>query len=399
MSVSLIITAAGAGKRFLKGHRLRGRTNKLFSPLGGKPLLAHTLESFKGIPEIREILLTIPRGTEKRVRTEILKKNPDFKVRLIPGGATRAESVWNALRRTSSKYQWVLVHDGARPFPSRDAIRTLLRKRIKEDGIILARPVVPTLKRVSPKDGRILGTVDRTHLFEAETPQLVRRAVILKAYKKNPNAFRATDESSLVESMGGRMKVFPHSGWNVKVTTPEDLYQAETHYQQASSSQTPCPVTAGFGRDTHRLVTGRKFFLGGVRIPFEKGPLGHSDGDALLHAVSDALLGAIGAGDIGEWFSDRNPEFKGIASHKILEAVLKEVKRKGWQAEHLDTVTLLEKPKLSPYKMKIRKNLAHWLNLPESRVSIKAKTMEGLGPEGEGLAVTCEAFVLLRRAS
>ena len=151
----------------------------------------------------------------------------------------------------------------------------------------------------------------------------------------------------------------------------------------------------GLGRDTHRLVAGRKFYLGGVRIPFEKGALGHSDGDALLHAAADALLGAVGSGDIGEWFSDRNPRFKGLRSEKILKTVLEEVRRKGWAPACLDTVILLEKPRLGPHKKVIRAHLAKLLGLAEDCVSVKAKTLEGLGPEGQGLAVTCEALVTL----
>jgi 2-C-methyl-D-erythritol 2,4-cyclodiphosphate synthase len=152
----------------------------------------------------------------------------------------------------------------------------------------------------------------------------------------------------------------------------------------------------GFGRDTHRLVLGRKFYLGGVRIPFEKGAIGHSDGDALLHALSDAILGGVGAGDIGEWFSDKNPRYKNIRSEIILKKVLSEAKKRGWAPFHVDTVVILERPRLTAYKPAIRKKMAGLLELEETSVSVKAKTQEGLGPEGQGLAVTCEVIVTLR---
>ena len=391
MNVSLIIAAGGAGKRFFGGSKEKNRLGKLFLSLGGQPLLAHTLQSFQEIPQIREMVLAIPPGTQKWVKRRLLNgfwQGPP--IRLVPGGRTRAESVWNALERTSSKNDWILVHDGARPFPPRGAISKLLQKGAGVDGAILARPVVPTLKRVASKNGAVLETVDRSSLFEAETPQLVRRSVLLKAYRENPKAFLATDESSLVESIGGRVKVLSHSGWNVKVTTPEDLALAEAYFCSG-------PSTIGFGRDTHRLVRGRKLYLGGVRVPFEKGALGHSDGDVLLHAVSDAILGALGAGDIGEWFSDRNPRYKNIRSEKILNRVLREARKKGWAPSHMDSVIILEKPRLGRYKKIIRKKLAGLLHLNEEAVSVKAKTMEGLGPEGEGLAVTCEALVQLRK--
>jgi len=402
MNVSLIIAAAGSGRRFQKGLKAKRRFPKVFLPLGEKAILTHALDSFLGIPQIREILIAIPPGTERWVKTYILNGRRGPAIRLVGGGASRAESVWNALRKSSPRNEWILVHDGARPFPPKNEILKMLRRGAVSapggrgnpaptDGFILARPVVPTIKRVSGK-GEIIGTLDRSNLFEAETPQLVRRSVLLKAYKSRADVFQATDESSLIEFIGGRMKVLAYSGWNLKVTTSEDLRLAEAYHSGLTSS-----VTLGFGRDTHRLVEGRKLYLGGVRIPFEKGALGHSDGDALLHAVSDAILGAVGAGDIGEWFSDKNPKFKNIASEKILRKVLEEARKRRWVPAHVDTVILLERPRLGSHKKKIRKRLASLLGLEEASVSIKAKTMEGLGPEGEGRAVTCEALAMLRR--
>lgn len=395
MNVSLIIAAGGAGKRFLKGKKNKGNRGKLFFHLGGKPILAHVLESFRGIPQIREIILALRPGTQPWVKSQVISGYSGPPVRLVRGGRTRAESVRNALRRTSPQSDWVLVHDGARPFPPKESIRDLFKKCSGAEAVILARPVVPTLKRVSPKNGRVLETVDRNGLFEAQTPQLVRRSFLFEAYRKNHQASRATDESSLVESLGGRVKVLPHSGWNVKVTTPEDLRLAAAYH----SSKNVSSLTVGFGRDTHRLVEGRKLYLGGVWIPFKKGALGHSDGDALLHAVSDAILGALGAGDIGEWFSDKNPRNKNIRSGEILRKVLDEARKKNRAPSHVDTVITLEKPRLGPYKKIIRKKMAKLLRLSEEAVSIKAKTLEGLGPEGEGRAVTCEALVTLARVS
>jgi len=391
MNVSLIIAAGGSSRRFLKGRRPKEKSSKLFLPLGEKPVLAHTLESFRGISEIREIILAVPRGTERWIRSNVLNGKAGPSIRIVPGGVTRAESVWKALLKTSPRHSWILVHDGARPFPPKKEIQKMLQRPPAADGIVLGKPVVPTLKRVGSK-GQILETVDRAHLFEAETPQLVRRSVLLQAYRKNPDAFRATDESSLVEAAGGTMKVRSHAGWNLKVTSPEDL-------ELASARQGSVPVAVGFGRDTHRLVEGRKLYLGGIRIPFEKGTLGHSDGDALLHAVADAVLGALALGDIGEWFSDRNPRHAGTRSEKILRKVLEEARRKGWAPVQVDTVIVLERPRLGNHKKEIRKRLARIMDLSEESVSVKAKTAEGLGPEGEGRAVTCEALVLMRRAS
>ena len=397
MNVSLIIAAGGAGRRFLK-RPLQGRQrSKLFVPLGNEPLLRRTLESFRKIPSIREIILVLPPGTESWVKTHVVNGWSGPRVRLVRGGKTRAESVRKALLRTSSRNAWVLVHDGARPFPPREAILRLLQRPPAAEAVILARPVVPTLKRVASKNGRVLETVDREGLFEAETPQLVRRDFLMKAYQKNSRASLATDESSLVETLGGRVKVLSHSGWNVKVTTPEDLRLAEAYYSVGAGLKPAPTFRVGFGRDTHRLVAGRKFYLGGVRIPFEKGALGHSDGDALLHAVTDAILGALGRGDIGEWFSDKDPRTKNIRSEKILAKVLKKACGKVWRPARVDTVIVLERPRLVRFKPLLRKKMAKLLGLETEAVSIKAKTMEGLGPEGRGQAVTCEALVTLTR--
>ncbi len=217
----------------------------------------------------------------------------------------------------------------------------------------------------------------------------------MKAYKQNPKAFEATDEAGLLEAIGAHVRVMPHGEWNPKLTTVTDLMLAKAMTEKNIAQE----VRVGIGFDTHRLIKGRKFYLGGNVIPSPKGALGHSDGDALLHAITDAILGAIGAGDIGEWFSDRDPKFKNIRSTKILGVILAEAKKRGWQPYHVDTNIILEAPKLYTYKSKIRKGVAKCLRLPEQDISIKARTREGLGPEGEGLAVTCEAVVSMRKVT
>ncbi len=259
--------------------------------------------------------------------------------------------------------------------------------------MILARKVVPTLKKVLTEDHRIQGTVDRNSLYEAETPQLVGREVLLKAYRENPRALEATDEASLLEMIGARVRVLPHQDWNPKLTTLSDFLLAKAMIEKNKPSET----RVGIGFDTHRLMKGRKLYLGGLRIPSEKGSLGHSDGDALLHAITDAILGVLGAGDIGDWFSDRDARWKNIRSEKLLLKVLKEALRQGWIPYHIDSNIILEKPKLGIWKEKIQKKIAKMLGLCVENISVKARTREGLGPEGEGLAVTCEAVVSMRR--
>jgi len=399
MRVSLIIPAAGLGSRFRQSLHSSDkgeapRHSKLFYQLAGEPVLLRTIRAFSKIPEIRETIVVI--SLEMRTEVKGWKRSlPGAKIRWILGGKTRAESVWNALKRTLTSSDWVMVHDGARPLVTSSAIRQVLKAGPGWDGVILARKVVPTIKKVLTEDGHIRETVDRNSLYEAETPQLVKREVLLRAYKQNPRAFEATDEAGLLEAIGARVRVMPHGDWNPKLTTLPDLMLAK-----AMTEKNVLPeVRVGIGFDTHRLVKGRKFYLGGVVIPSPKGALGHSDGDALLHAITDAILGAIGAGDIGEWFSDRDPKFKNIRSTKILGVILDEAKLLGWQPYHVDTNIILEAPKLYTHKPRIRRSVAQRLGLPEKDISIKARTREGLGPEGEGLAVTCEAVVSMRKVA
>jgi 2-C-methyl-D-erythritol 4-phosphate cytidylyltransferase/2-C-methyl-D-erythritol 2,4-cyclodiphosphate synthase len=399
MRVSLIIPAAGLGSRFHQSLVRSAKAgsphrSKLFYELNGEPVLLKTLRAFSGIPEIRETIIAISPEMRPEVKSWA-RRIKGSKIRWILGGKTRAGSVLNALKKTSPRSEWIMVHDGARPLVTTGAIKQVLKAARDWDGVILARKVVPTIKKVLAEDGHIRETVDRNSLYEAETPQLARRDMLLKAYKQNPRALAATDEAGLLEAIGARVRVVSHEDWNPKLTTLSDLMLAKAITEQNVSPE----VRVGIGFDTHRLVKGRKFYLGGIVIPSPKGALGHSDGDALLHALADAILGVIGAGDIGEWFSDRDPKIKNIRSTKILGVILAEAKRKGWQPYHADTNIILESPKLYAHKSRIRRSVAKCLGLPEENVSIKARTREGLGLEGKGLAVTCEAVVSMRKES
>jgi 2-C-methyl-D-erythritol 2,4-cyclodiphosphate synthase/2-C-methyl-D-erythritol 4-phosphate cytidylyltransferase len=399
MRISLIIPAAGLGSRFQQSLERSSRTaasgrSKLLYELNGEPVLIKTLRAFEKVPGIHETIIAV--SPEMRSEVKGWKRSiRQPKIRWVLGGKTRSESVWNALQKTSSEFDWIMVHDGARPLVTSQVIRQVLKAAKGWDGVILARKVVPTIKKVLTGDGHICETVDRNALYEAETPQLIRRDVLLRAYRQNPKAFDATDEAGLLEAIGARVRVVPHTGWNPKLTIMSDLILAKAMIEKKSFSE----FRVGIGFDTHRLVPGRKLWLGGIRVPSPKGSLGHSDGDALLHAISDAMLGVIGAGDIGEWFSDKDRRWKDMKSSIIVKTVLAETKKQGWAPYHVDSNIILERPKLGPYKMKIKKHVAKLLDMAEKDISIKARTREGLGPEGEGFAVTCEAVVSMRKIS
>lgn len=396
MQASLVIAAGGSGSRFKKSLKKtspqKQLPSKLFMPLQGKPLLIHTLESFHESPYVSEILVAAPKNACAEIRS-LIKKYGIKKTKVLVGGKTRAESVLNGVRRAQKKSKWILVHDGARPFLSEKTQKKLLAATKSVEGVILAKKVVPTIKRAT-RGGLIQETVDRSVLYEAETPQLVKRSVLLDAYRKSRGVFEPTDEASLLEFVGAKVKLVTHDDWNPKVTTANDLELAEAYLNKRESKVS---FKTGFGTDLHRLVSGRKLMLGGIHVPFDKGPEGHSDGDALLHAITDALLGATGSGDIGEWFSDQNKKFKNISSAKILAKIYQDCIQGKWCIEHVDSVITLEKPKLGKYKLMMRKKIASLLDMNIDNVSVKAKTKEGLGPEGEGLAISCEALVTLIR--
>jgi len=393
MRVSLIVAAGGSGMRFKAGPRKSSAPSKLFFSLAGKPVLVHSLLAFRDFPQIREKILVIP-PSGRSIIAGILREAGIKDFKLVAGGSTRAESVWNGLKRADRAHEWVMVHDAARPLVSRRSLASLLKEGARADGAILASPMVSTIKQAAPGKGLIERTLDRNTLFGAETPQLAKRELLVKCYKSLPGALQATDEASLLEAVKARVKLVLHDDWNPKITTYNDLMLAEAYLNGGNLMH-----RTGLGKDLHRLVAGRKLYLGGVEVPSETGSLGHSDGDVVLHAVIDAILGALGLGDIGEWFSDKSRKYKGVRSEKLIPPVLEEMKNRGWTLAHADVVITLEKPKLGAYKEKIRRNMARLLKVPAQNLSIKAKTNEGLGAEGEGKALSCDAIVTLSKGN
>ncbi len=389
-TVSVIIPAAGLGVRFQETGN-KAALPKLFSRLNNQPLILRVLNEFDSVSAVSEIILPVDPKGKKLFETEILARHK-FKKRIIltRGGKTRAESVWNALQKVSPKSQYVCIHDGARPFIKASWLVQMLSHINGWDGLVLGRAAVPTVKVYDSGSGEISETLDRRKLFEAETPQLVKREAFMKAYKSlGKRAFQQTDDVSIIEAAGGRVKAVLNSEPNLKITTRQDLNLAQSLLAGEST------VRFGLGFDRHRLVPGKPLMIGGIKIKSPVGSLGHSDGDVLLHAVTDALLGAIGAGDIGDFFPNTK-KWKNKKSEIFLKRAIELVSQKGLKPAQVDSTIILERPKLGTYKQKIKKQLAKLLSLSEDQVSIKAKTAEGLGPEGEGRAISVQSLVVLR---
>jgi 2-C-methyl-D-erythritol 4-phosphate cytidylyltransferase/2-C-methyl-D-erythritol 2,4-cyclodiphosphate synthase len=326
------------------------------------------------------------------------------------GGATRADTVKNALKALldegCSPNDWVLVHDAARCLITPEQINYLIDE-CQNDAVggLLACPVADTLK--ASNHGRIKSTIDRAGKWAAQTPQMFRIGQLETALDKALQAGKpVTDEASALESIGQQPKLVNASSQNFKITYPEDFALAEAILQsrkhQTNMTATFAPTfRIGEGWDTHQLVdqaaTGRKLILGGVEIPFTKGLLGHSDADALCHAITDALLGAAALGDIGKHFPDTDSRFKGVNSIALLRHTAALVRANGWQIGNIDSTVIAQAPKLAPYMDAMRRNLSTALGVDVNQVNVKAKTAEKMGPVGEGLAMEARAVVMLCR--
>lgn len=389
MKVSAIVPAAGSGSRIQK--RRRWGVPKPYLMLGDRPILAHTLTRLQAVPEIKEIIV----ACHPRYKDLVCKMRVQYAIgklrKVIRGGETRTDSVYEALKHVGSKVPYVLIHDGVRPFLSPVAISRFLHhaKRFKLQASVVGRPVVPTVKEV--KDSAIVRTLKRNHLWEVETPQLFRKILLEEAYRSyHLKPFQATDDASLVEKLGKPVKVYPIRENNMKVTTWEDLKLAQKICESHD-------IRTGWGEDKHRLEKGRPLYLGGLRVASPWGARGYSDGDVILHAIVDGILGALALGDIGDYFPDTSEKFRGVRSNTFLKKALTLMAERQFEVVNIDATVILQSPKLGPLKKKIQKNIAALAGLEPNQIGIKAKTAEGLGPEGRHEAIACHALVTLRR--
>jgi 2-C-methyl-D-erythritol 4-phosphate cytidylyltransferase / 2-C-methyl-D-erythritol 2,4-cyclodiphosphate synthase len=303
----------------------------------------------------------------------------------------------------SERAEVVVIHDAARPFASADLVTRTIAAAAESGAALAALEARDTVKAVRLTPSEVEGlaqakagerfvqnTLDRQTIYLAQTPQAFRRDVLRDALAVTGDA---TDEASLAERAGHAVRIVEGEASNIKVTTPEDLVIAEAIGRGGRPARTG---RAGMGYDLHRFVEGRPLILGGVTIPFDRGLAGHSDADAVCHAVTDAILGAAGAGDIGRHFSDTDPQWKGASSIDLLRRALEVVHAQGLAVGNVDATVILERPKLAPYIDQMRANLAAVLGVSVDRVSIKGKTNEGLGEIGRGEAVAVHAIALVR---
>lgn len=386
--VGVIVVAAG------KGLRMGGQVPKQHLPLAGKPVLVHTLEAFENMEWVHSVVLVIGAGDEDRVNGYLDR----YKLRkvhaVLTGGPERQASVYQGLLALDPDVEWVLVHDGVRPFVTPEEAADCLAAAKKHGAAVVAVPVKDTVKIVEP-DGRIVSTPDRSAVWAIQTPQAFRVRDLLAAHELAvQEGFTGTDDAMLAERTGQPVYVVRGGYDNLKITTPEDLEWADYRLKHSREGKKDM-VRVGQGFDVHRLVEGRKCIIGGVDIPYERGLLGHSDADVLLHAVSDAILGAIGKGDIGRHFPDTDPAFKDADSVKLMEYVWALAKGMGYALGNLDATIIAQKPKMAPYIPQMVKVMADTLETDEDRINIKATTTEQLGFTGRGEGIAAQAVVCL----
>jgi len=386
MKAAAIIVSGGSGSRM-------GRP-KQFLPLGGSTVAELSLSCFAGMPEISSVVLVLGEEALKEHGARLT----GGKVTVVPAGSTRMGSVRNGFAALPAGIDVVAIHDGARSLITPEIIRATLAEAEKSGAAVAAVAVKDTLKRVAKGGNVVKETPDRAEFWAAQTPQTYKFAVLKEALDRFKDDANATDESQLVERCGREVSVVASSYENFKITTPEDMLMAEAILDSRAGG--PRLTATGFGFDIHRLVAGRELWLGGIKLAHDKGLLGHSDGDAVLHAACDAVLGALGLGEIGIAFPPSDPKFKGLASKDIVAHTLGKVAEAGGEIVHLDCTLIAEEPKLKPHYAAMKASVAALFKLPESRVSLKAKSHEGLDAIGRGEAVSCHAVatVLARRA-
>ena len=371
MSLFLILLAAGDSKR------LKSSTPKPYLNINNKTLLEHTLNSFKNFREIKKTIIVY----NKKHKNYLNKLNLKNTLKII-GGKSRQESTFNALKRIKKmNCDKVLIHDVARPFPTKKIINKIIYKLKKNYAVI---PII----RINDSTKRIYGNIifkniQRKNLRFAQTPQGFSYKKIFEKHKKNINK-SFDDDSSLFTQDHEKVICINGSKKNFKITDKEDL--------SILKSLKKAKIYSGIGFDIHRLVKGRKLYLGGIKIPFALGLKGHSDGDPVLHSIIDSLLGACMLGDIGKLFSNKNKKYRNIRSSFMLKKVINLIKSKNYFINNIDINIITERPKIKKYSRKMINTISKLCEINHNQINIKGKTAEKLGLIGKEKAIASEVI-------
>ncbi len=376
--IGCVVVAAG------RGARAGFEYNKVFHRLDGKAVISKTLSALEESGLIDEIALVLSKEDIQEYEKIKLSDGACSLISAIAlGGSTRQESVYSGLCALSNDTDIVLIHDGARPYVTKEIIENVISDAMEFGSGVISTKVIDTIKRVD-ESGFAIETPVRDTLRAVQTPQAFSFPEIMKAHKHAINTqYSATDDAALYEYLFGRVKLTEAETamQNKKLTLKSDFEENAPHFL----------FRTGTGYDVHRLVENRKLILCGEEIPYEKGLLGHSDADVALHALMDAMLGACALGDIGKLFPDNDMSYKDISSMLLLDRANQKILENGFTLSNVDITIVCQRPKLSPFIPKMRENIASVLSLPVDRVSVKATTTEKLGFEGEGLGISAQA--------
>ncbi len=385
-SAAAIIPAAGIGSR------MKLNQPKQFHPLAGTPILIHTLRPFLINDHIRQVMVVVSARRISMVQAllaDYFRGREREKIKVVAGGKRRQDSVRAGLEAIDPGVDIVLVHDGARPLVSETIIENCCRAIFRDGAAIVAVPVKDTLKK-GDGNQKVAATVDRRGLYHAQTPQGARLPLLRKAFELLGDC-DVTDESALLELAGIPVTLVEGAESNLKITRPEDIFLAE----RIMKKQDSIAMRIGHGFDAHRFAADRQLVLGGIKIPHEQGLAGHSDADVLTHALCDAILGAIGAGDIGYHFPDSDRKFKNIRSIFLLEKVMKLACDRSFTLVNADITVVCQAPKLAPFIEEMKQMIAVSCNVGKEAVNIKATTTEKMGFTGRKEGISCHAVVLL----
>ena len=395
MFVSAILAAAG------RGTRLGSETPKQMLALGERTILQRSFDVIDHHDRIDEIVVALPPDLAWSPPPYLISSRKP--VRIVDGGARRQDSVAKAFAHVSKSAGIIVIHDAARPFATAELFSRVIEAAVKGGAAIAALQASDTVKEATAAPGlRIVArTIARESIYLAQTPQAFSREVLEEAIALGRARIgTATDEASLAEEAGHPVRLVDGESTNIKITTQHDLRVSEALVDDAGRIPNPQSriPRVGTGYDLHRLEPGRTLIIGGVQIPHETGLAGHSDADVLCHAVTDAILGAAGAGDIGQHFPDTDPKWKGANSIELLKGAAAIVRAAGYAVSNVDAVVIAERPKLAPHIAAMRANLAQAIGVDVSAVSVKGKTNERVDALGRNEAIAVHAVALLAKS-
>lgn len=388
MRVAAVVAAGG------RGARVGGAVPKQFLPLGDGTFLERALAPFDASIRVAEIVVVLPAGLAASPPAGL--RDVATPLRVVAGGVRRQDSVAAGFDALGAGADVVLVHDAARPFCPPALIGRTIDAAAESGAAVPALRATDTIKQAVVRGGRIVvgATLPRDSIYLAQTPQAFRIEVLRDAVALGRSGVDATDEAALAERCGHPVRLVEGDPDNFKVTSPADLRRAAGRV-----GQTPPPgpafVRVGLGYDLHRTAAGRRLVLGGVHVPHDRGLAGHSDADAVCHALIDAILGAAAAGDVGRHFSDRDPRWKGASSIDLLKRAVAVVRERGFAVGNADVVVVAERPRIGPHASAMQERLAAALGVEAAAVSVKAKTGEGMDAVGRGEAIAAHAVATL----